>query len=285
MVHIPIPQDTTTQSQSLTLESTLGAPGAGTAAHLSIPASQILKIRETIPEAWAMTGRIMLASAFLATLLSGKWAPMSEAELAGTGLWNHTAGAWDDTALELVGGGKEEAQRLRRLLGDVEKCGSKQIGLLSPYFVERYGMSNGMPFSSIILLQAWLWYSSFSSDVFLIPFTSEHLATYLSLCPAPTDIVLSFGGTDVLMTGAPRYIPSRLYYLHPHPAQSAHENPRYIATLRSRNADIPRALVRDMYTKSWSAFDRLVSVIPPGGSIGYGMFNTLAIRFSSQPCL
>lgn len=35
-----------------------------------------------------------------------------------------------------------------------------------------------------------------------------------------------------------------------------------------RNADVPRALVRDMYTKSWSAFDRLVSVVPPGGSIG-----------------
>ena len=27
-------------------------------------------------------------------------------------------------------------------------------------------------------------------------------------------------------------------------------------------------MVRDTYTKSWSAFDRLVSVIPPGGSIG-----------------
>ena len=42
-----------------------------------------------------------------------------------------------------------------------------------------------------------------------------------------------------------------------------------------RNADVPRALVRDMYTKSWSAFDRLVSVVPPGGSIGYvlGTFN------------
>ena len=34
------------------------------------------------------------------------------------------------------------------------------------------------------------------------------------------------------------------------------------------NADVPRALVRDMYTKSWSAFDRLVAIVPPGGSIG-----------------
>lgn len=24
-----------------------------------------------------------------------------------------------------------------------------------------------------------------------------------------------------------------------------------------------------MYTKSWSAFDRLVAIVPPGGSIGY----------------
>ena len=31
---------------------------------------------------------------------------------------------------------------------------------------------------------------------------------------------------------------------------------------------MPRALVRDMYTKSWSAFDRLVDIVPPGGSIG-----------------
>jgi xylulokinase len=40
----------------------------------------------------------------------------------------------------------------------------------------------------------------------------------------------------------------------------------------NRNADVPRALVRDMYTKSWSAFDRLVAIVPPGGSIGYVFF-------------
>ena len=120
------------------------------------------------------------------------------------------------------------------------------------------------------------------SDVFLIPFTSEHLATYLSICPAPTDVILSFGQTDVLMTSAPRYVPSRLYYLHPHPAQNPYEKPRYIATLLSRNADTPRALVRDMYTKSWSAFDRLVSVIPPGGSIGYDVSIMSGILFSCK---
>ncbi|KAG6824073.1 hypothetical protein H0H93_002601, partial [Arthromyces matolae] len=73
---------------------------------------------------------------------------------------------------------------------------------------------------------------------------------------------------DTLMTPAQHYIPTRLYQLIPHPAQDAGEKRKYIAVLTSRNADIPRAYVRDKYTKSWSAFDRLVAIVPPGGSIG-----------------
>lgn len=73
---------------------------------------------------------------------------------------------------------------------------------------------------------------------------------------------------DMLLTPAQNYTPTRLYQLFPHPAQDPSEKRRYIAVLHSRNADVPRALVRDMYTKSWSAFDRLVAIVPPGGSIG-----------------
>ncbi|KAF8756664.1 Actin-like ATPase protein [Rhizoctonia solani] len=57
---------------------------------------------------------------------------------------------------------------------------------------------------------------------------------------------------------------SRHYTLLPHPCTPK----SYITVLASRNGDVPRALVRDMYTKSWAAFDRLVSVVPPGGAIG-----------------
>ena len=87
------------------------------------------------------------------------------------------------------------------------------------------------------------------------------------------------------MTPAPHYLPARLYHIYPHPAQDPSEKRRYVAILSTRfvdllhlrdvthtrncrNADVPRALVRDMYTKSWSAFDRLVAIVPPGGSIG-----------------
>lgn len=97
---------------------------------------------------------------------------------------------------------------------------------------------------------------------------SDTLASYLSLCPSPGDAVLSFGGIDALLTPAAHHVPSRLCNVLPHPAQDASEKRKYIAQLSSRNADVPRALVRDMYTKSWSAFDRLVAITPPGGSIG-----------------
>lgn len=139
-----MPPDTATQSQSLTLESTLGAPGGNTAAHLSLAAAQILKVRESEPEAWASVERVMLASAFLATLLLGRWAPMTEAEIIATGLWDHSKLWWDEGTLELLGGGKEESARLRVMLGDIERTGSKNLGTVAPYFTERYGLSRGM---------------------------------------------------------------------------------------------------------------------------------------------
>ena len=133
----------------------------------------------------------------------------------------------------------------------------------------------------------------------MAPFSSDYLSSYLSLLPSPNDAVLSFGPMDTLLTPAQHYIPTRLYNLFPHPAQDSGEKRKYIAVLSSRylkllllnysifhyyffccrNADVPRALVRDMYTKSWSAFDRLVAIVPPGGSIGCVLFSTLQPGF------
>ena len=68
----------------------------------------------------------------------------------------------------------------------------------------------------------------------MTPFTSDYLATYLSLCPSSSDAVLTFGPMDLLMTPAPNHLPSRLYNLFPHPAQDASEKRRYVAVLTSR---------------------------------------------------
>ncbi|KAG9084281.1 hypothetical protein FS749_005347 [Ceratobasidium sp. UAMH 11750] len=258
LVHTPVVQDTSTASQARAIETALGGPDAlaqrvGTATPTT--AAQAIKIREGNPDAWTHTARVVLASAFLASVLTGNWVPAAEAEAIATGFWNVEKGTWDDEVLELVAAGKEEGARLATMLGDVCSAGTTNVGSVSSYFIQKYG---------------------FAPDTPVAPFTSDHLATYLSLSaclstPSSSqtpDSILSFGPCDVLLSPVPSSIPnpprSRYYTLLPHPCTPK----SYVTLLASRNGDVPRALVRDMYTKSWAAFDRLVSVVPPGGAIG-----------------
>lgn len=263
----PTAQDTSSHTHALAIEALLGGPDhmaarVGTCASASLIAAQLLRVRESWPqEIWGRTGRVQLASAFLGSLIAGKWMSMNEAEACATGMWVHGAnpnignspgpggaqGYWDEGVLDIVGGSREEGRRVRGWLGDVDVSGGgRRAGNVSRYLVERYG---------------------FDPDTIVTPFMSDFLSSYLSLCPSPNDAVLSFGPMDTVLTPAQHYIPTRLYNLFPHPAQDG-EKKKYIAVLSSRNGDVPRALVRDMYTKSWSAFDRLVAIVPPGGSIG-----------------
>lgn len=269
----PVAQDTFSHSHALSIEAMLGGPDhmaarVGTCANSSLVAAQILRVRETSPDTWARTGRVQIASAFLASLISGTWIGMGEAEACATGMYVYASGGqgqWDDEVIEYIAGSREEAWRVRGWLGDVDVSGGgRRVATVSRYLVDRYG---------------------FEPDTIIASFTADYLSTYLSLVPSPSDAVLSFGPMDFLLTSAPHYLPSRLYSVYPHPAQDPSEKRKYIIMLTSRNADVPRALVRDMYTKSWSAFDRLVSVVPPGGSIGLDdkLFSFWLLQGDSHP--
>ncbi|KAI9507061.1 actin-like ATPase domain-containing protein [Russula earlei] len=269
----PVAQDTFSHSHALSIEAMLGGPDhmaarVGTCANSSLVAAQILRVRETSPETWARTGRVQIASAFMASLISGTWINVGEAEACATGMYVYASGGqghWDDEVIEYIAGSREEAWRVRGWLGEVDVSGGgRRVATVSRYLVERYG---------------------FEPDTIIASFTADYLSTYLSLVPSASDAVLSFGPMDFLLTSAPHYLPSRLYSVFPHPAQDPSEKRKYISMLTSRNADVPRALVRDMYTKSWSAFDRLVSVVPPGGSIGLDdkLFSFWLLQGDSHP--
>lgn len=258
LANTPVAQDTSAHTHALALEALLGGPDlmaarVGTCASASLLSAQLLRVRESwTSDVWSRTGKIQLASTFIASMIVGEWVNIGEAEACATGMWSHVAGQanqghWDDGVLEIIGGSREEGRRIRGWLGEVDLTSGRKTANLSRYICERYG---------------------FEPDTIVTPFTSDYLSAYLSICPSLGDAVLSFGPMDTLMTPAQHYIPTRLYSLFPHPAQDTNEKRRYIAMLTSRNADVPRALVRDMYTKSWSAFDRLVAIVPPGGSIG-----------------
>jgi len=158
----PVAQDTSSQAHAVLIEELLGGPErmaarVGICANPAMVAAQLLRVRETWhQEVWARTGRVQLASAFMSSLLTGKWAAMGESEACATGIWVHRGNAsagpgqnfWDETVLDIVGGSREEGRRVRGWLGDVDVSGgARRVGHVSRYLVERYGFDPGIPFA------------------------------------------------------------------------------------------------------------------------------------------
>ena len=123
------------------------AARVGTCANSSLVAAQILRVRETSPETWARTGRMQIASAFLASLIAGTWINMGEAEACATGMYVYASGGqghWDDEIIEYIAGSREEAWRVHGWLGDVDVSGGgRRVATVSRYLVERYGFEPG----------------------------------------------------------------------------------------------------------------------------------------------
>ena len=62
------------------------AASVGISANASMASAQLFRVRETWPqEVWATTGRVQLASAFLASLVAGKWTSLGVSEACATG--------------------------------------------------------------------------------------------------------------------------------------------------------------------------------------------------------
>ena len=57
-------------------------------------------------------------------------------------------GYWDEEVLEIVAGSREDGRRVRGWLGDVDVSGgSRRVGNVSRYLVERYGFDPGEYFT------------------------------------------------------------------------------------------------------------------------------------------
>lgn len=154
--NVPVAQDTSAHTHALAIEAALGGPDhmatrVGTCAQSSLIAAQLLRVREAWPEVWARTGRVQVASAFLCSMMCGTWVGMNEPEACSTGMWVHgtssSPGHWDEGVLEIIGGSREEGRRIRTWLGDVDLSGgSRKIGMISRYLVDRYRFDHGKGF-------------------------------------------------------------------------------------------------------------------------------------------
>jgi xylulokinase len=274
----------------MALETALGGPDkmayrVGVTGHSCLLAAQLMRLREHNEEAWRRTNKVGTVNTLFDAIFHGSW-NISAEDAWLSGMWNVGSAKssgngsangentppvsipnWDKNASDYVAGGSVEGQHLRDSLGEVEMNPRTRSRPITRYWTDRYGFDPGKHRVKRSKISAY--YRTFLSETRVATFLPPSIATYLSVAPGRTDGILQFGHTDIFMapTTLESYRLTRLCSLIPHPAASP-QSRRWIGLMTSTNAETPRMLVKDMYTKTWSAFDRLVAIVPPGGSIG-----------------
>ncbi|KAI1631814.1 hypothetical protein F4809DRAFT_135194 [Biscogniauxia mediterranea] len=240
-------QDHSTQAECDLFDAHLGtreqlAEVTGSAAHHRFTGTQIMRMRRRRSEVYSSATRISLASSFLASVFLGAIAPIDISDVTGMNLWDIASETWDEKLLELTAT-KEGVPELRKKLGDVPIDGGKNLGPISPYFVERFG---------------------FSSDCQIAPFTGDNPATILSLPLRPLDAIVSLGTSSTFLMNTPHYKPDPSYHFMNHPTNKGH----FMFMLCYKNGGLAREKVRDRLAKpsgpdSWANFNKKVLETPP----------------------
>jgi len=145
---VPIWEDRSPVEQAKILTEKLLSKGGinnltGNKAELRFPGPQIMKWAKESPEEYKNTAHIFLFSAYLATILSGKIAPVDTGDGWGTNL-NSThikSPSWSQEALETVNSYLKELgidDPIENKIGQITHY-DDIIGKINPYFVKRYG--------------------------------------------------------------------------------------------------------------------------------------------------
>lgn len=159
-------------------------------------------------------------------------------------LWDIKAGDWSAPLVHLAAGSDGDGD-LRRKLGKVREDGGGSLGLISSYFVQRYG---------------------FSKDCGIAPFTGDNPATILSLPLRPMDAIVSLGTSTTFLMSTPIFLPDPAYHFFNHPTTAG----LYMFMLCYKNGGLAREKVRDEVVKNvsgdaWKVFDNLALSTPPLG--------------------
>ncbi|KAF9152828.1 hypothetical protein BG015_004609 [Linnemannia schmuckeri] len=239
----------------------------GSRAYERYTGSQILKIVQERPEVYRSTTRISLVSSFLASLLIARYASIDVADGSGMNLLDIRTKTWDPVLTRFIDQGgqrgnfsKDEAvdavNLLMNKLGEVDASGKKVQGVLSSWFVSRYG---------------------FMPDVKVVTFTGDNPATVMALRAERGDAIVSLGTSDTLLLytdtlasisdtdndnfaisikgkqdarSAARLL-SVGYLCHPVDPNG------YLMLYCAKNGSLAREQVRDLYADSnWDRFDQ-----------------------------
>lgn len=251
-------QDHLTGKEIEAFETVAGGPDAmaertGSRAHYRFTGLQIRKLAvRSAPEVYKKTDHILLVSSFLATVLLGAFTPVEEADACGMNIYNIEQGCYDEELLAVAAGvhGKLDGcseseteagvEELRRKLGTPTPVSYESLGLISPYFVEKYG---------------------FSPETAVYSFTGDNLATIIALPLQQNDILILLGTSTTVLLVTEHYAASLQYHLFKHPTLRQ----AYMGMICYCNGALARENVRNELNEkigapaeSWDRFDEIL---------------------------
>jgi len=275
---IPNWQDSSTTVECRAIESAVGgaeqlAEITGSKAHERFTGPQIMRWIKAHPDQFNDTSRISLVSSYITTLLclDGEVKGIDESDVCGMNLWtmNTPERGWNGDILKAIAG--DDGDKLKGMLGAVERDGGKPVGTIGKWFVERWG---------------------FNKDCLVFSGTGDNPATFLSLTresstiivgkhlPSvrPSEGLISLGTSDVVLVSTRIYAPNKEYHAFFHPAQIPpdqggsemryfnmlvykSEPPSYKTRIElMKDGSLAREHVRDQYfDKSWDKFNAAVA--------------------------
>lgn len=226
----PIWMDTSTGVECAEITAALGGSAevcrrSGSIAIERFTGPQIRRFSKKDPAAYARTGRIHLVSSFIASVISGKSAPIDHGDGAGMNLLNLANLAWDKQLVDAT------APCLMEKLPKAAAATTVQ-GKVSSYFVEKYGLSG---------------------ECRCALFTGDNPASLVGMgATAPGNIVISLGTSDTFFAAmpGPKTDPNGFGHVFGNPAGG------FMSLICFRNGSLAREALRDSLGLDWSAFDR-----------------------------
>jgi len=234
----PIWMDSSTTSQCEEIRDSLGGPSAtaeatGSSTFERFTGPQIRKYYQADPDAYASTAHIALVSSFMASVLTGRIAPIDHGDGAGMNLMDIRDKSWHPQAVEATAPGLET--RLPRLVHPWT-----DLGCISNYFVQKFG------FRSSARMIAW------SGD-------NPNSVAGLGLVE-PGSVAISLGTSDTYFgtMAACQTDPRGEGHVFGSPTGD------YMTLICFKNGSLARERIRDAHHLDWDGFSAALRATPPG---------------------
>ena len=240
----PIWMDSSTSMQCFGLENALGGPQAvaeltGSRAYERFTGNQIAKICLQDRAAYDATGRILLVSSFMASLLAGKYVSIDASDGGGMNLMDIRSKRWAAAALNCAA--PDLAARLGEIIPSHE-C----VGNIHDYYVKRYGFNRGCV---------------------VVAFSGDNPNSLAGLrLQQEGDVAISLGTSDTMFGSVSEPTPSASEgHIFANPVDPS----GYMAMICYKNGSLTREHVRDEHVDgTWDGYRAALSRTPPGNN-GY----------------